>query len=167
MQPRKTYTAVNETGCCAVPNVSAWDGVTFTWKDKPFVQENALSFLYIPLTLGGAMQRLQSSIESAKAGVPADEWLVLSHDPSPWRSEHLAAVTKPVPGAKNVTLSGTFTSKVFEGPFQKVGTWSTAMAASVKKQGKTLVKQYFFYTTCPKCAKHYGKNYVIAIAEVR
>jgi len=25
---------------------------------------------------------------------------------------------------------------------------------------------YFFYTTCPKCAKKYGKNYVVILAEV-
>lgn len=91
---------------------------------------------------------------------------MLSHDPSPWRSEHLAAVAKPVPGAKNVSLSGTFMSKVFEGPYRNVGAWHQTMAKYVKDQGKTLVKQYFFYTTCPKCAKHYGKNYVVAIAEV-
>jgi len=33
-------------------------------------------------------------------------------------------------------------------------------------KNKILKKLYFFYTTCPKCAKHYGKNYVIAFAEV-
>jgi len=27
--------------------------------------------------------------------------------------------------------------------------------------------QFFYYTTCPKCAKHYGKNYVVAFAEVQ
>jgi hypothetical protein len=26
---------------------------------------------------------------------------------------------------------------------------------------------YFFYMTCPKCAKHYGKNYVVAVAKVK
>ena len=26
---------------------------------------------------------------------------------------------------------------------------------------------YFFYTTCPRCAKHYGKNYVVGVAKVR
>ncbi|MCV3205496.1 hypothetical protein OHD62_06965 [Mesorhizobium sp. YC-39] len=25
---------------------------------------------------------------------------------------------------------------------------------------------YFFYTTCPKCAKAYGKNYVVGVAAV-
>ncbi|MGD9980573.1 MAG: hydrolase [Hyphomonadaceae bacterium] len=25
---------------------------------------------------------------------------------------------------------------------------------------------YLFYTTCPKCAKAYGKNYVVAVAQL-
>jgi len=25
---------------------------------------------------------------------------------------------------------------------------------------------YFFYTTCPTCAKHHGKNYVVGVAKV-
>jgi hypothetical protein len=27
-------------------------------------------------------------------------------------------------------------------------------------------KWYMWYTTCPKCAKKYGKNYVVVIAEI-
>lgn len=26
---------------------------------------------------------------------------------------------------------------------------------------------YVFYTTCPKCAREYGKNYVVILAEVK
>lgn len=28
-------------------------------------------------------------------------------------------------------------------------------------------KTYFFYTTCPQCAKVYGKNYTIALAKIK
>jgi len=27
-------------------------------------------------------------------------------------------------------------------------------------------KLYFFYTTCPRCAQKYGKNYVVILAQV-
>lgn len=40
------------------------------------------------------------------------------------------------------------------------------MNALVKDKGKQVKKTYFFYTTCPKCAKFYGKNYVIAVSEI-
>lgn len=36
----------------------------------------------------------------------------------------------------------------------------------VASKDKSLQKLYFFYTTCPKCAKHYGKNYVVLLAQV-
>ena len=25
---------------------------------------------------------------------------------------------------------------------------------------------FFYYTTCPRCAKQYGKNYVVGLAQV-
>jgi len=40
------------------------------------------------------------------------------------------------------------------------------MAAHVKSKNKTLKQQLFYYTTCPKCAEVYGKNYVVLLAEV-
>jgi hypothetical protein len=40
------------------------------------------------------------------------------------------------------------------------------MKQLVSREGKHLRKLYFFYTTCPRCAKHFGKNYVVAFAEV-
>lgn len=33
-------------------------------------------------------------------------------------------------------------------------------------KGKTMKKLYFSYTTCPACAKVYGKNYVVLFAKV-
>ena len=40
------------------------------------------------------------------------------------------------------------------------------MRREVEQRGRTFDTLYFFYTTCPKCAKHYGKNYVVGIAKV-
>jgi hypothetical protein len=40
------------------------------------------------------------------------------------------------------------------------------MTDYVRERGKTLKKLYFFYTTCPKCAKYYGKNYVVLLAQI-
>ena len=36
----------------------------------------------------------------------------------------------------------------------------------IKSKGKEAKKLYFFYTTCPKCAKVYGKNYTVLLAQV-
>ena len=59
-----------------------------------------------------------------------------------------------------------FLTKVFEGPYQNVGKWAMEMAEYVKGKGKEIKKLYFSYTTCPKCAKAYGKNYVVLFAQI-
>ena len=33
-------------------------------------------------------------------------------------------------------------------------------------KGKTAGDVWFFYTTCPKCAKAYGQNYVVGVAQI-
>jgi hypothetical protein len=76
------------------------------------------------------------------------------------------AVSKDIPGAKMTTLSGTFLAKVFEGPYRNMRNWIDEMKSFVKGKGKTLYRLYFFYTTCPKCAKKYGKNYVVILAQL-
>jgi hypothetical protein len=40
------------------------------------------------------------------------------------------------------------------------------MAEYVKVRGKEMKKLYFSYTTCSRCAKVYGKNYVVLFARV-
>jgi hypothetical protein len=64
------------------------------------------------------------------------------------------------------TISGIFLSKVFEGHFSNIGKWIKEMQAFVATKGKPIRKLYFYYTTCPKCAKKYGKNYVVILAQV-
>jgi hypothetical protein len=76
------------------------------------------------------------------------------------------AVDKQIPGAENMTLSGKFLSKVYEGPFQDTGKWCTDFEQFSASKGMTISKWYMWYTTCPKCAKKYGKNYVVIIAQV-
>jgi hypothetical protein len=44
--------------------------------------------------------------------------------------------------------------------------WSEEMERLVEAKGKKIDAQYFFYTTCPRCAKVYGKNYVVGVAQV-
>jgi hypothetical protein len=91
---------------------------------------------------------------------------VLSDDKSLWGSDIYIAVTKEVSDAEVVKLSGTFLTKVFEGSYGNTSKWVRAMLDFIKSRGKEAKKLYFFYTTCPKCAKLYGKNYTVLLAEV-
>jgi hypothetical protein len=102
------------------------------------------------------------------AGAASDmkDFLLLAYDPSPWKSELYMNVTKEVPGAENVKLTGSFTSKVFDGPYNQVPKYLREFEKYLGGEGKKAKKYYFYYTTCPKCAKKYGHNYIVAFAEV-
>jgi hypothetical protein len=100
------------------------------------------------------------------AGANADEAVILSDESSPWGANVYIAIAKDIPGARTATLSGTFLAKVFEGPYRNMRSWISEMESFVKSNGKATKKRYFFYTTCPKCAKTYGKNYIVILAQL-
>jgi hypothetical protein len=85
---------------------------------------------------------------------------------SKWNMNVYLAVDKEIPGAENMTLSGTFLSKVYEGPFQDTGKWCKDFEQFASNKAMKISKWYMWYTTCPKCAKKYGKNYVVIVAQV-
>ena len=159
-----TQNEANETGCCPRFNPDAWEEKEVTWIEKLFVKDKVWSFLHIPLNFGQVMTRNMEKIE--KAGASAKEVIVLSDEKSMWGSDIYIAVEKDFPGSNLAKISGTFLTKVFEGPYKDMGKWIKEMNSFVTSKGKTAKKMYFFYTTCPKCAKVYGKNYVVILAEV-
>jgi len=158
-----TYTNKNETGCCAVPDITEWDQKEITLENQKFIRMYTKSFLYVPLNMSKIMTLLQRVVEDAAASMPPNKALILSRDVSPWKAEQLYAVTKPVEGSDNITLDGTFITKVYEGPYSNAKKWLKALQFFLSSKDKTIDKTYFFYTTCPKCAKQYGKNYVIVL----
>ena len=157
--------ATAETGCCPRFDPAPWDNEEFRFEDRLFLRAKTVSFLHVPLNIGSVMKKTWAKIEAAEAA-SKEQFLVLSTDPSPWRGEHYFAVTKEVPDADMVRLSGNYLTKVYEGPYRDARKWVRDMQQHVKAAGQEMLKLYFFYTTCPKCAKHYGKNYVVAFAEV-
>ena len=166
MDSLRTYTEVNETGCCAVPDVEAWDRQVVHFSDKPFIRKHTRNLFHVPLNMNQVMTELQQTAEQAGATMPANEAMIPSRDLSAFRSEHLYAVTGPVPGADNVVLTGDFATRVFEGPYSEAGSWHDEVRGYTSEIGRTPTDVYFFYTTCPKCAKAYGENHVVMFAEV-
>ncbi|MEA1990474.1 MAG: hydrolase [Pseudomonadota bacterium] len=155
----------NPTNCCPRFKTEGWDGVELHFKDKLFVKAETIPLFHIPLNIGSVYPRTFKAIEDAGA-LDENDYIVLSYDPSAWRGEHYFAVSKEVDGQHMVKLSGDYLTKVFEGPYKNAPKWEQQMQDWVVSQGKTSKKIYFFYTTCPKCAKFYGKSYVVAVAEV-
>lgn len=76
------------------------------------------------------------------------------------------AVDREVSDAENVTLTGKYFSKVYEGDFKDIGTWEKDFENFTKSKGIAIKKTYMWYTTCPKCAKKYGKNYVVIVGQI-
>ena len=153
-----------ETGCCPIFYPEPWDEKEITFKDKLFLKDHVISIFHIPLNFGRVMKRSMKKIEDT--GTLLKAYLVLSDEKSLWGSDVYIAVNEEIPGAKMEKISGTFLTKVFEGPYKSMGEWTKEMENYVLTKGKVLKKMYFFYTTCPKCAKFYGKNYVVIFAEI-
>jgi hypothetical protein len=166
MEPNKTTaTTIPPTGCCPPFDPTAFSNEEVTWRDKPFVADHVVSLFHIPLNMGGKVLRNQRLIEAAAAQPPQP--LMLTDEKSPWGADIYIDVTRPVPGAKMKTLSGIFLTRVYEGPFSQAGKWAEDMRRHVASQGKKAEKIFFAYTTCPRCARAYGKNYVVLFAQVQ
>ncbi len=150
--------------CCPPFNPARWDGKTFEWKNKPFVKAKVCTLFYMPMNFKGVMKKLMKNVETEKANTP--DSLCLSDHTSKWNMDVYMAVDKKMEGLENVSLSGKFKSKVYEGPFQDTGKWCKDFENEAKRTGVDVKKWYMWYTTCPACAKKYGKNYVVIIAQI-
>ena len=155
----------NPTGCCPRFQPEPWENRHIHLEKKRFMRAETRSVLYIPLNMGRVFSRSQAAIDGADAQI-TDSYTVLSRDLSPWKAEHLFAVSKEVPDHQMVSLTGDFVTKVFEGPFREAKNWHDAMLAVAKAENRAPEGIYFFYTTCPKCAKVYGKNYVVGFVKL-
>jgi hypothetical protein len=154
----------NPTGCCPRFQPEGWNDQELHFEDKLFVRAKTKSVAHVPINMGSVFRKTFNAIENAGANSDED-FVVMSRDLSAWSAEHLFAVNKEVPGQQMVRLSGDFLTTVFEGPFKEAPRWHEQAVQASKARGKEPTNVYFFYTTCPKCAKTYGKNYVVALTE--
>jgi len=153
-----------EKECCPKFNPEPWDGKLLDWQDKKFIKDKVFTIMYMPINFGAVITRLMKKIDNANAKTP--DYLSLSDHISMWNMDLYLAVDKEIPDAENVSLSGKYLSKVYEGDFKDTAKWGEDFKKYAIDKGMKIVKWYMWYTTCPKCAKKYGKNYVVTIAEV-
>lgn len=155
----------NEEICCPEFIPKNWDNQIFDWDNKLFVKGKVKTFFYMPISFGKVINKLSEQIDAHQATIP--DWLGLCDHTSKWNMNIYLAVDKEVPSLENMKFSGKFFSKVYEGPFNDTKKWCKEYEALAKLKGLTIEKMYMWYTTCPKCAKKYGKNYVVIISEVK
>jgi hypothetical protein len=159
----KTQSDSNEI-CCPEFDPIPWDDKTFEWKEKPFIKDKVCTLFYMPLNFSKVMKRFDCKVTFAGAIVPDN--LCLSDHTSKWNMNLYLAIDKEIPDAENMTISGKFYCKVYEGPFRETEKWMKDYETLAKSKGIKIKKQYMWYTTCPKCAKKYGKNYVVIIGQI-
>jgi len=154
--------------CCPQFSMEKWDGKILEWKDKRFIMESIPTFFHTPFPpmITKVMTRMWEKVQAVDKNQKMEDILVLFHDPSAWKSEIYISTSVSVPDTKEVTLSGTFMTKVFDGPYSSVPKWIAEMDAILSKDGKKALKYYIQYAYCPACAKFYGHNYVTFFAQV-
>jgi len=157
-------TKKHEAECCPKFNPTPWDGKMIEWHYKKFIKDKVFTLFYMPINFGSVITRLMKKTEKAGAKVP--DWLCLSDHTSKWNMDLYLAVDKEVADIENVALSGKFWTKVYEGPFQDTGKWMKDFENFAKEKKVKVKKMYMWYTTCPKCAKKYGKNYVVIVGQI-
>lgn len=151
--------------CCPPFDPSLWDNKVFNWDKKPFIKDKVFTFLYMPLNFGKVMRRLNKRVMNAQAEIP--DYLALSNHTSKWNMDIYLAVNRVIHGDMTATISGKFYSKVYEGDFKNTDKWCKDFEAFANVKGFKIKQLFMWYTTCPKCAKKYGKNYVAIIGQVQ
>jgi hypothetical protein len=153
-----------EKECCPKFDPKPWDHKILTWKNKKFIKDKVFTLFHIPMNFGSVITKMMKKIDSS--GSKCVKWMCLSEHTSKWNMSLYLAVDKEIPDADNVRISGKFLSRVYEGPFKDTGKWCKDFEEYAKQKKHEIKKMFMWYTTCPKCAKKYGKNYVVIIGQL-
>lgn len=154
----------DKTLCCPPFDVEKWDSRIFDWNDKLFIKGKVRCFLHVPLNYGSVLCRIFRKI-GKKEGI-SDQRICLSYYPSKWKMELYIEAEETVKRERNIRYSGKILSKVYEGPFSENKKWIDDFNLFAKSKGFSVKKCFFWHTTCSKCAKAYGKNYVVIMGIV-
>jgi hypothetical protein len=159
----------SEQECCPTFDAKKWEGKTHQWDRKKFISETVPTLFHIPLPpmIGNRVTKMMKLAEDAKKLEESrEDILLLFMDPHAFKSDLYLSVIDTVPNAENTTLSGTFISKVFDGPFNAVPKFIKEMNAYLAHREQKAKKYYVHYAFCPKCAKDAGHNYMVLFAEL-
>ena len=155
---------MKDTGCCPQIDPSKWNTKILDWKEKKFVKGKVLTFMFMPLNFGSVITKMMKKVGEQNASTPDN--LCLSDHTSKGNMNIYLAVDKEIEGLENITLTGKFLTRVYDGPFQDTGKWCEDFNNYAKEKNYNIKKMYMWYTYCPKCAKKYGHNYTVIFGEM-
>jgi hypothetical protein len=157
-----------EIDCCPVFDAARWNDKTFIWENKQFIRGTMPQLLHFsfPGLKRRTLKKLWKQAVDAAAEPDRDDFLMLTHDSSPWKGEIYLPVTQSVPGADNVMFSGTYFTKVFEGPFTLIPQFEKQMDIILSHRN-ILAKKYFYHSSaCPLCGRKHSPGSIVAFAEI-
>ena len=130
----------NDSICCEQFDPDKFQEKTHIWQDKLFLKDEVVQFMHIPINMGQVVNRMFKKIQEVGAVPINEDFLMLCYDPSPWKSEIYMTVTKTIPNGEMARLSGTFLSKVYDGPYNAVLNWIKDMDEYAKESGQSVQK---------------------------
>lgn len=157
---------MEEKECCSEFDPEYWDNKTNTWENKPFLKDEVRQVFHMPLNFGKVLTRMFDKIKGDHNYPDGKDFLVLAYDPSPWKADLYMTIKKEIAEGQIEKMSGEFYSKVFDGAYKEIPKFCKQMEEWGKQEGKKIKKLYLHYPYCPRCAKKYGHNYIVAFAEI-
>jgi hypothetical protein len=155
--------------CCPLFHPEQWENITHHWNEKLFLKDSVPEILHIPLpgTYRKAISRMWKTAEQAGAAPDPKDFLLLAHDPSAFKAELYMSITKEIAGAETVKFTGEFLSKVYEGSYGDVPKCLRKTDKFLAANSLISKKYYIYFPYCPKCAKKYGHNYIVVVANTQ
>lgn len=137
-----------ETGCCAKLEPATWNGRRFEWNNKPFLKDHIRSFMHVPLNYGSVISRDHAKVQEAAAYPEEPFWL--TDEVSPWGADLYVAINREIPEAPIEKLSGTFVTKLVEGPYRNAGKWANEMEPATRADKRADEKALLLLRDVPK-----------------
>lgn len=154
---------VSETGCCKKFNPAKWNDKIVSL-DLLFLKDHVFALFHIPINFGNVLKKNISKLSKYEAH--SKDPMILYECLSPFKAALFLSTEKQIPESNMVSLKGEFLSRVFEGDYKNIGTWNRQMRQIAHERSKQVKRMFVYYTTCPRCAQYYGKNYIVLLAQV-
>ncbi len=150
--------------CCLKLVKEDWDKKEVQWKEKPFYKTKYYSLFHIPINFGGVVKEAMEEITSR--GLDEEQVMTFSKEDSIFSSTLLLSLRRDAEDLETVKLSGRYISMIFENGYRQTSKWIGKVRRYVEGQGKVAKELLFWYVTCPRCAKKYGKAQTVIFAKV-
>lgn len=154
-----------EECCCPKLKKSDWDGKKQVWKNKAFYVAKHRQIFHMPIGIGKAIVKAMEGVKGYKIKEPI---IMLDKEQGLFGAKMMIAVEGANQKDKNIeTLSGTFYTSFYQGPYKGMRTAIKSAVENVKKkEGHPPSDIYFWYANCPKCAPAQGGPITVIFSKV-